>query len=331
MQIEKTGDDEYTTKVNLTSVQDGAKLTRTGKSVAYGGTAWRARSAGSSAVSSPDDPNNDAREVMWFSADHATAEGRWFWGQYQEFGFDVKLTRATPNPTLLLTDRLSLKAGSRGNRLRLIGENLPSDGLGLGAGVTVRRIVSKSPTDMIAEVDVAANAPSGKRDIRLRTAILPAAIAIYDRIDYIQVTPESGTASFGDRTHPRGFLQFEAMAYQRGPDGKMHTDDDLPLGPVAASWNIEIFHAAPGSNADVVGRMSATGLLSPATVNPNVNFDTWVTATTREESLTGKAYTVVAIPTYAFNGRQYVRDLDRWIDDGPAAPGRGQTNRPPRQ
>lgn len=34
--------------------------------------------------------------------------------------------------------------------------------------------------------------------------------------------------------------------------------------------------------------------------------------------LTGKSYVVVAIPSYTFNGRRYVRDLDRWVDDDPA-------------
>jgi len=29
---------------------------------------------------------------MWFSPDQKMAEGRWFWGTYQEFGFNVKLT-----------------------------------------------------------------------------------------------------------------------------------------------------------------------------------------------------------------------------------------------
>jgi hypothetical protein len=40
------------------------------------------------------------------------------------------------------------------------------------------------------------------------------------------------------------------------------------------------------------------------------------------EPLTGKAYLVVTVPVYIFNGRRYVRDLDRWIDDGPATPSR---------
>jgi hypothetical protein len=35
-------------------------------------------------------------------------------------------------------------------------------------------------------------------------------------------------------------------------------------------------------------------------------------------ALVGKSYMVVTVPTYTFNGRRFVRDLDRWVDDGPA-------------
>ena len=346
MQLQRTGDDEFTSRVTLTSVKDGSKVVRTGKSAVYGGTAWRGRSgtAFGSDAAGPDDPASEAREVMWFAGDHLSGEGRWFWGQYQEFGFDVKLQRKAPGtapaPILLLSDRASFKAGSQRQRIRLIGENLPAKvsvaDLSLGSGVTVRNIVSSSPVEVVAEVDVAASAQSGYRDIAFGGAVMRNALAVYDRIDYMKVTPESAMAAFGDRQHPRGFQQFEAIGYQRGPDGRSHTDDDVELGPLDVTWALQVFHAADGDSSDFVGKMSPTGLLTPSTTNPNVNFDTWVVATARDEKnpvgdpLTGKAYVVVTIPTYAFNGRQYVRDLDKWVDDGPAIPGRGLNGRPPR-
>ena len=58
----------------------------------------------------------------------------------------------------------------------------------------------------------------------------PGAIAIYDRVDYIKVMPDSALAAFGDQTHARGYQQFEAIGYQRGADGKPHTADDVELG-----------------------------------------------------------------------------------------------------
>ncbi len=328
------GDDEMNTSVLLTSVNDGTGILRAGRSVVYGTYAWRGRSKGEATGSAPDDPSpsdprSEAREVLWIAPDQSTAEGRWFWGQYQEFGFDVKMRRASSGPTLLLVDRSSLKTGSEANRVRLIGDRIPARvtpaDLDFGPGVSVRRIVSSTPREVIAEVDVAPDAQLGKRDVALLTSVAPGAIAIYDRVDYVKVAPDSALAAFGDQTHVRGYQQFEAIGYQRGADGKPHTADDVELGPVNpqdVTWSMEVFYAAPGSSSDFVGKVSPTGFFTPAVDSPNNNFDVWVIATAKDEKdkngkpLVGKSYLVVTVPSYTLNGHRYVRDLDRWVDDG---------------
>lgn len=328
MQIDRDGDEEYNTRVTLTSLRDGSRLLRTGRTVVFGGSAWRGRSKGGGpAAANPRDLSSEAREVLLLAANQSTAEGRWFWGQYQEFGLEVILRRASSAPTLLGVDRPSLKTGSRASRIRLIGDHLPARvapaDLDFGPGVTVRGIVSNGPSEIVAQLDVAADAPLGKRDVTVRGSSLPGAMAIYDRIDYLKVIPDSTVAAFGDRTHPKGYQQFEAIGYQRGPDGRAHTADDEALGPVDVAWAVQVFHAAEGSSSDSVGAVNALGLFIPADKNPNLNFDCWVIATARDEKdrngapLVGKSYMVVTVPTYTFNGRRYVRDLDRWVDDGP--------------
>jgi quinohemoprotein amine dehydrogenase len=336
MQVDPAAGD-YNTRVVLTSIKDGSKLTRTGRSAIYGENAWRGRSMGSpsasaSPVPDPENPSSEVREVMWISPDHSAAEGRWFWGRYQEFGFDAHLQRPAATPTLLLIDRPSLKVGSQGSRIRLIGDNFPAQiapaDISLGAGVTVRSVVSHSRGEIVATVDVAADAPRGKRDVAVKGARLTDATAIYDRIDYMRVTPQSAMASFSDATHPPGYRQFEAIGYQNGPDGKAHTADDVDLGPVDVAWSIQVFHAPPDAKSDYVGTISPEGLFTPGSENPNSNFDVWAIATARDEKdsrggpLTDKCYMVVTVPTYVFNGRRYVRDLDRWVDDGSATGGR---------
>jgi len=131
-------------------------------------------------------------------------------------------------------------------------------------------------------------------------------------------------AAFGDQTYKRGYQQFDAVGYQRGPDDKLHTADDVELGPVDVTWSMEVFYATPGSSSDFVGKVSPTGFFEPAATSPKNNFDVWVIATAKSEKdkngrpVVGKAYMVVTVPTYTFQGRRYVRDLDRWVDDGPA-------------
>jgi quinohemoprotein amine dehydrogenase len=313
-----SSDDEFTTKVKLTSIKDGSSITRTGHSIVYAGYAWRGKSKGTSAATAtPDDLGSEMREVMWVSPDQSTAEGRWFWGEYQEFGFDVKLQRASADPTLIVADRTLLKTGTQGTRVRLIAESLPTQiapgDLDFGTGVTVKRVVSHTPTEIVAEVDVAADAVPGKRDIAFRRSVLQSAIAVYDRIDYVQVTPDTALAHLGSEKHPKGYQQFEAIAYQRGADGKLHTADDVELGPIDASWSVEEFYSTYGDDdKEFVGALSSTGLFNPASDGPNPqrkfsrnNYgDVWVVATAKNEKdkdgrpIVGKSYLVVTVPTY---------------------------------
>src|SRR6202451_3013474 len=97
------------------------------------------------------------REVMWVSPDQSSAEGRWFWGEYQEFGFDVKLVRASNDPTLISVSTYSLKAGSKGSQVQMLGDSFPDTvaaaDLDMGAGVKVNKIVSHSKTELVADVD----------------------------------------------------------------------------------------------------------------------------------------------------------------------------------
>src|ERR1700733_7730853 len=289
---------EFTTRVKLTSVKDGSTISRTGHSLVYAGYAWRGRSKGTPpANAAPDDLASEMREVMWISPDQSMAEGRWFWGEYQEFGFDVKLQRPSADPTLIGADRTLLKAGTQGTRIRLLAESLPAQiapaDLDLGTGVTVRRIVSHTPSEIVAEVDVAADAVSGKRDIAFRRSVLQSAIAVYDRIDYVKVTPDSALSHLGSDVHPKGFQQFEAIAYQRGADGKPHTADDVELGPIDVKWSVEEFFSSYGDDdKDFVGTLSPAGFFTPALDGPNPkrkfsrnNYgDIWVVATAKSET-----------------------------------------------
>jgi quinohemoprotein amine dehydrogenase len=188
-----------------------------------------------------------------------------------------------------------------------------ADDLDFGSGVKVKRIVSHTPTELVAEVDVASDAVSGKRDIAFRRSVLPSAIAVYDHLDYIKVTPESSLARLGSETHPKGFQQFEAIGYQRGADGKMHTADDVELGPIDVNWSVEEFYSTYGDDdKEFVGSLSSTGFFTPASDGPNPqrkfsrnNYgDVWVVATSKDEKdkegrpLAGKSYLVVTVPAY---------------------------------
>jgi quinohemoprotein amine dehydrogenase len=316
-----TAEDEFTTSVKLYSVNGGPAISRTGSGLVYTGYSWRGRSKGTVAANaSPDDLGSEMREAMWISPDQTSAEGRWFWGEYQEFGVDVKLRRVTTEPMLLTLDKYSLKAGSASQKVRVIGANLPAkvgpEDLDFGSGVKVTSIVSHTATEIVAQVDVAADAVSGKRDLTLGLSNLEGALAVYDKVDYIKVIPEASLARLGGdekSVHPRGYQQLEAVAYQRGEDGKLHTSDDIELGPVDVNWSIEEFYAVFGDDdKEFVGSLNNNGMFTPNIDGPNPqrkfgrnNYgDVWVVATAKSEKdkegkpLVGKSYLVVTVPTY---------------------------------
>ena len=314
--------DEFTTTAKLQSVNGGPALSRTGTGLVYTGYSWRGRSHGATlpADATPDDLNREMREALWISPDQTSAEGRWFWGEYQEFGVDVKMVRATPEPALLTLDRYSLKTGSQAERVRVFGNNLPAKlapaDLDFGTGVTVKSIVSHNPAEIVLTADVAGDAVPGKRDLVLGNAVLEGALAVYDKADYIKVLPEASMARLGGdehSPHPRGYQQLEAVAYQRGEDGKLHTDDDVELGPVEVTWSVEEFYSVFGDDdKEFVGKLNDSGLFTPNMDGPNPqrkfsrnNYgDVWVVATARNEKdkdgkpLIGKSYLVVTVPTY---------------------------------
>ena len=218
-------DDEFVTSVKLRSTKDNSTLTRSGKSLVYAGYSWRGTSKGSGPAGS-----SARRFLATKCAKHCGSRpiNRWpkaagIGASIRSSGFDVKLHRASAEPTLTAVDRASLKTGTQADRVRLLGDNLPAQpapaDLDFGTGVTVRRIVSHTGSEIVAEVDVAANAVSGKRDVALRRSVLQNAIAVYDRVDYIKVTPDTALAHLGSDVHPQGFQQFEAIGYQRGADG----------------------------------------------------------------------------------------------------------------
>ena len=338
MEVQQAGAaNEFRTRIKLQSARDGTTILRSGPAVVYTGYAWRGRSQATvtpAPDASPGDLGKEAREVLWFAPDQARAEGRVFWGQYQEFGFDLELRRPSPDLSVIGVENGWMKIGSKGNLFRLIGDRFPADvspkDLNLGPGVTVRKIVSYSAIDLIAEVDVDAKAAPAKHDLVFGSFRLPGALAIYDRIDYLKITPESCLAAFGDETRATGYQQFAAIAYQRGADGKRYTDDDIELGPIDVTWALKVFYSQDGASADLVGQISSGGLFIPASKSPGTNFDVWVIATAADEKdaggkpLVGKSYMVVTVPYYVFKGRRYVRDLERWVDDGPAVAGAAQ-------
>jgi quinohemoprotein amine dehydrogenase len=244
--------------------------------------------------------------------------GRWFWGGYDEFGIDVTLTRMGPQPVVLGTDLYSLQSPTAKGELRVFGANLPvslkpSD-IDLGAGVTVTRVVKATPTVATVEVAVDKGLAVGVRNVAVGSATAVKALAIYDKIAYIEVSPDASMARLGGGIAAKQYTQLEAIAYAAGPDGRKNTDDDVAVGPVNARWALEELYSTPDDDdIQFVGSVNDSGLFTPAGEGPNParkkqsnNFatnnwgDVWVEAAYDSDGVTlkSKSFLVVTIPQY---------------------------------
>ena len=322
-------DDFFTTAIQLTYASTGITLKLTGKSIVYTGYSWRGSSAvgaipavpvtGTSAPekTATSTPTN-WREAMMVSRDGNRMDGRWFWSGYGELGMDVHLVRATSEPTILGTDVSAVKSPSRGE-VKIYGGNLPTSlkpaDVGFGPGITVTKVVRATPSLATVEVEVAGKLAVGMRDLSIGRASLVKALAVYDKIAYIETTPNAQASRLGGIKFPKEFAQFDAVAYAAGPDGQEHTADDISLGPVNAQWGLEEFFSTPtDDDIKFVGKVDDSGLFTPSFEGPNPerqkqpnNFpvdnygDVWVAATyvsPEGSTFKAKSYLLVTIPNY---------------------------------
>jgi quinohemoprotein amine dehydrogenase len=302
--------DTFNTSIRYTVARTGETVTRTGKALVYTGYQWRGR-------------GNDWREVLFVERDWKEMWGRWFTGAYDETGVDVKLTRLPADPTVFGTSVAAAKSGSTGLAIKIYGANLPAtirpEDIGLGQGVKVARVVSAKADEIAIDVDVAATAPIGARDLSVSGAVKPAAFVVYDKIDSLKVVPQAGMARVGGAVFPKQLQQFEAVAINNGPDGKPDTADDLNLGIVSVKWSLEEYPAVFGDDdVHFVGTLDQSGLFTPNLDGPNPKRsgnrnnvgDVWVVAelahpsagasqaATAAQPLRARAHLLVTVPLY---------------------------------
>lgn len=303
------GADEFTTSTTLRYPRSGRVVSRTGRAVVYTGHQWRGR------TTIGGDESTSEREVMSLDRGWQSMTGRWFAGAYDETGIDVTLARVGRDVYVAGLDVPSLKRSTSGRTVRVFGANLPSTltpgDLDFGRGVTVSRVVASEPTVVTVQVDVAADAPEGARDLVLAGAVRPAAVVVYDKIDAIKTAPAWNMARVGGVVFPKMLAQFEALAFANGADGKPDTKDDLALGAVDVTWSLEEYTATfDDDDLRFVGEIDATrGLFTPAVDGPNPARsgnrnnvgDVWAVATYAPPggpALRARAHLVVTVPLY---------------------------------
>ena len=302
-------EDAFTTSAMYTSPATGESVTRTGRGLVYTGYQWRGRSTASGGG------DDSLREVMFVERGVNEVSGRWFQGAYDEIGMDVSLERLTGSAVVSGVHPPALQLGGGEREVRIFGAGF-SSGVGpgdvdLGPGLTVNGVVRSTPEEIALRVTVASDALPGGRDVFVGDASLAQAVVVHDGVDRIQVLPRTGMARLGGVVFPKGHQQFEAIAFDDGPDGRPSSDDDLELGPVEVQWSLEEYAATLDDNdIDYVGGIDQTGLFTPAADGPNPARDrnrnnvgdVWVVAALEGDNgdrpLRARAHLVVTVPLY---------------------------------
>jgi quinohemoprotein amine dehydrogenase len=302
--------DEFTTQITYRYARSGRAVTRAGRALVYTGYQWRGRTMVGG------DDKTSLREVMWVDRDWQSIAGRWFWGEHDEFGIDIQLRRQGRETVVAGVDRPSLKRATSAQTVRVFGANFASGlaarDIDFGRGVTVARVVSSTPELLAVEVNVAADAPVGVRDLFVAGVLKSNALVVYEKVDTIKVAPAWNMARVGGAVFPKMFARFEAVAYSNGADGKPDTKDDLALGAVDATWTIEEYTATfDDDDRKFVGEIDASrGLFTPALDGPNPARsgnrnnvgDVWVIATHTPpdggKPVRARAHLVVTVPLY---------------------------------
>jgi quinohemoprotein amine dehydrogenase len=301
---------EFTTDLSFAYARSGESVTRKGRANVYTGFQWRGRSTVGA------DDATSLREVMAVDRDWQSMEGRWYTGGYDEIGIDVQLRRVAGSPVILGVSRRGLRSGAASQEIRLFGANLPTtltaQDVDFGPGVTVTQVSAPTSDSATFTVNVARDAAIGPRDLVIGGVVKPAAVAVYDRIDYIKVGPEWAMARLGGVSFPKGFAHFEAIGFHNGRDGRSNTGDDVEIGLVEATWSLEEYSAVLNDeDLKFVGAIDAsTGVFTPNVEGPNPERrgsannvgDVWAVASYTPEGskrpLRARAHLLVTVPLY---------------------------------
>jgi quinohemoprotein amine dehydrogenase len=303
--------DGYSTRAELV-LADGTTERRTGRGVLYTDLTWRGRSEGATL--------QDRREVLALSDDGSALEGRFFRGEYGELGLDVRLVRLGSDARVgVVVPRAvaSPASGTATASVRILGANFPASvapsSLDFGPGVRVSRVRSQAPDRIELDLEVSADAPAGRRHVRVGAAAALDAFAVYRSIDYVEVRPREGLARTGGGAIAKQFIQFEAVGFANGPDGDPLTADDVELNPVSPEWSLEEYHVIhEDEDLRFVGAIDQNGYFTPAIDGPNPERkhktnnmgDVWAVATWTppgaSRPIRGRAHLIVAPPIYTY-------------------------------
>ncbi len=260
--IESTGDDTYAVTIASTYA-DGQELNGEGSGIVYTGFEWRSR------IMLGDDA---MLQVFAVSEDGDTMTGRSFLADADSIGSYVTARRMDEAGGAVLAASPSYLRAGETAEIALHGFGLEGD-VDLGEGVAIEEVVSQDGETVVVRASADADAASGPRTVSVGGAEGDDLLTVYEAIDFVTVEPGYNIARVGGGGGPLPPVpaQFEAVAWLQGADGEAGTDDDVRIGAMPATWEVQNFDevAAGMDDTAFAGEMQANGVFLPADAGPN--------------------------------------------------------------
>ena len=287
-QISRAADGDYQASYQLKDIE-GSEISGNSKAVVYTGYEWRG---------SAQFQERARREVFHVSEDGNRITGRWFDADHNEDGGDWIAVRDTGPPQILALWPKSLRAGGHA-ALTLVGVGLGQGGVDLG-DLAMAGSMQRDAHVIRADISAAAGATPGMRHVSVGNA--SADLAVYNRVDAIEVVPKFGIARLGGGRVDPVTAQFEAIGKSRLANG-----ETLSLGPIGVEWSTAPFSEEAKRTEDekYAGYVDRRGRFLPSVAGPNParEFsgdnvgDLNLIATLKEggQAVTGKSHLIVTV------------------------------------
>ncbi|MBS0419748.1 MAG: quinohemoprotein amine dehydrogenase subunit alpha [Proteobacteria bacterium] len=289
--ISKAGEAQYSVTYSLETAK--GHLAGDSKAIVYTGFEWR----GTASLA-----GRDIREVYAVSEDGQSMSGRWFEADHAEIGADWVAVRATEAQIVAVTPAAA-KAGAT-TRVTVLGSGLTGS-VNFGPG-TRNKVVSKDAHALVIDLSVDSKAAPGYRELTIGKQHRADSLAVYDRVDRVDVTPAFGIARVGGGKIDGVAAQFEAVAYRDVADASGKTQP-MRVGVLPVTWSVQPFNedAKVADDVKFAGRLNADGRFLPAGAGPNPqrkfsannagNLSVLATLDDGGKPITGKAHLIVTV------------------------------------
>lgn len=238
---------------------DGTPVSGKGRGVVYTGYEWR----GALTINGV-----KMRQVLAASEDGQSLTGRMFKRDDDIMGGDVTAVR---NAAITAVTPSYIRQGER--KLLTISGNKLKGAVQLGQGVKVISVVSREDNRVVVLAEAAEGSASGLREIRIGKVSSDDALAVYDQLARVDITPSDSIARVGGAGGPipKQKSWYRAVGYAAGADGKPGTDDDIRLGYMPASWSLKPFNEIAEHDGDIryAGTIDDRGIFKPGDAGPN--------------------------------------------------------------